>query len=139
VAVRIEIEYPGELRCRSTHAASSTTLATDAPVDNQGKGASFSPTDLAATALGTCMATTMGIVARRKGWNIDGIGLSVEKHMTAAPPRRVARLDVAFRVPAAVSAALDAEAKAELERVAQTCPVALSLHPDVKLDVSFGW
>ena len=137
--VRIEIAYPGELRCRSTHAPSSTALETDAPVDNQGKGASFSPTDLAATALGTCMATTMGIVARRKGWNIDGVALSVDKHMTAAPPRRIARLDVSFSVPAAVAAALDAEAKRELEHSAHTCPVALSLHPDVKLNLHFDW
>ena len=125
MAVRIEIAYPGELRCRSTHAPSSTALETDAPVDNQGKGASFSPTDLAATALGTCMATTMGIVARRKGWNIDGVALSVDKHMTAAPPRRIAPLD--------------AEAKRELEHSAHTCPVALSLHPDVKLNLHFDW
>ena len=139
MAVRIEIAYEGELRCRSSHAPSSTVLETDAPVDNQGKGASFSPTDLCATSLGTCMATTMGIVARRKGWNLDGIALSVDKHMTAEPPRRIARLDVAFSIPRSVAAALDAEARQELERVAHTCPVALSLHPDVKLNVQFGW
>jgi len=139
VAVRIEIAYEGELRCTAEHVPSSVELSTDAPVDNQGKGASFSPTDLLATSLGTCMATTMGIVARRKGWNIDGIALSVDKHMTTQPPRRVARLDVSFSVPAAVSAALDADAKQELERTANSCPVALSLHPDVTLNVSFGW
>lgn len=139
MAVRIEITYQGELRCSSTHAPSSTVLSTDAPVDNQGKGASFSPTDLLATALGTCMATTMGIVARREGWNIDGITLEVDKHMTAQPPRRVARLDVAFTIPRSVSAALGAEVRATLEHTAHTCPVALSLHPDVKLDVRFGW
>ena len=139
MAVRIEIAYEGELRCAAEHMPSSTELSTDAPVDNQGKGASFSPTDLLATSLGTCMATTMGIVARRKGWNLDGITLSVDKHMTAEPPRRLARLDVAFSVPNAVSAALDAAAKQELQHAAEHCPVALSLHPDVKLRVSFGW
>ena len=139
MAVRIEIAYEGDLRCRSTHAPSSTVIETDAPVDNQGKGASFSPTDLCATSLATCMVTTMGIVSRRMGWNIDGIALSVDKHMTAQPPRKIARLDVAFRVPKPVSAALDADAKKELQRVAEQCPVALSLHPDVQLRVSFDW
>ncbi len=139
MAVRIEIAYEGELRCISEHMPSSTELSTDAPVDNLGKGGSFSPTDLLATSLGTCMATTMGIVARRNGWNIDGIGLTVDKHMTTEPPRRVARLDVAFSIPAAVSAALDAPTKQQLEHAAQTCPVALSLNPDVQLNVAFKW
>jgi putative redox protein len=139
VAVRIEIAYEGELRCLSEHTPSSTEIATDAPVDNQGKGASFSPTDLLATSLGTCMATTMGIVSRRKSWNIDGIALTVDKHMTTEPPRRVARLDVGFTIPEAVSAALDAQSKQDLEQAAHTCPVALSLHPSVQLNLAFRW
>ena len=76
--VEIQISYPGELHCEAKHAPSATTLNTDAPLDNMGKGESFSPTDLLATSLGTCMATTMGILARRKGWNIDGLGLPRE-------------------------------------------------------------
>lgn len=139
MAVRIEIVYQGELRCLSTHVPSSTALSTDAPVDNQGKGASFSPTDLAAAALGTCMATTMGIVAQRNGWDIDGIAIRIDKHMTAQAPRRIARLDAAFTIPAAVAVALDAQARRDLENAAHTCPVALSLHPDVRLDLHFGW
>ena len=137
--VRIEIRYAGELHCQATHAPSSSELDTDAPVDNQGKGASFSPTDLLATALGTCMATTMGIVARRKGWTIDGITLSVDKHMATQPPRRVERLAAAFHVPPAIAAGLDDQAKRELENTARTCPVALSLSPSVAIDLRFDW
>ena len=77
--VEIDIHYEGELHCTARHAPSATVLATDAPVDNLGKGESFSPTDLLATSLGTCMATTMGIVARKNGWNIDGVSLRVQK------------------------------------------------------------
>ena len=85
------------------------------------------------------MLTTMGILAKRKGWNIDGIELSVHKHMTTQPPRRVAQLPVRMVVPHAISSALDSTARAELEAAARTCPVALSLHPDIALDVAFGW
>ena len=137
--VRIEIRYEGQLRCHATHTPSSTTLRTDAPVDNQGTGASFSPTDLVAGAIGTCMATTMGIVARRNGWHIDGIVLSVDKHMTRQPPRRIERLDVVFVVPLDVAAGLDARARQELEHTARTCPVALSLHDAVQVDLRFDW
>lgn len=137
--VDIYMRYEGDLRCSSTHGPSSVLLATDAPRDNQGKGESFSPTDLVATALGTCMLTTMGIAARRKGWNIDGIELHVKKEMTKSPPRRIERLTARFAIPAAIAGALDPDAKAELEHTAHTCPVALSLHETVALDVSFGW
>jgi uncharacterized OsmC-like protein len=137
--VDIYMRYEGELRCRASHGPSAVGLATDAPRDNQGKGESFSPTDLVATALGTCMLTTMGIAARRKGWNIDGIELHVQKHMTQQPPRKIERLTARFTVPAAVAAALDAQARDELEHIAATCPVALSLHETVALDTTFGW
>jgi len=137
--VRIEIHYEGSLRCRSRHVPSSTLLSTDAPVDNQGKGQSFSPTDLLATALGTCMATTMGILARKQGYDIDGIALHVDKHMTSSPPRRIERLDVVFHVPPQVAAKLDATAKQALSHSAHTCPVALSLHQSVAVHISFDW
>jgi putative redox protein len=137
--VDIYIRYDGQLRCSARHGPSSTQLSTDAPVDNQGKGESFSPTDLCATALGTCMITTMGILAKKKGWNLDGIELHVQKEMTKQPPRRIERLPVRFSVPTAVAHALDPEQKRELERAAQTCPVALSLHPSVQVTVSFDW
>jgi len=137
--VDIYMRYEGGLHCNAKHGPSSVVLATDAPRDNQGKGEAFSPTDLLATALGTCMLTTMGIAARGKGWNLDGIELHVKKEMTRQPPRRVERLIARFTVPEAVSGALDAQARSELEHIAQTCPVALSLHQTVAVDASFDW
>ena len=137
--VDIYLRYEGDLRCDARHGPSSTRLATDAPRDNHGKGESFSPTDLVATALGTCMLTTMGIAARGKGWKLDGIELHVKKHMTQKPPRRIDRLAVHLDVPAEVSAALDAPARAQLEHIAATCPVALSLHETVALEIEFAW
>jgi len=137
--VEIRARYEGELHCLAEHGPSATTLGTDAPADNQGRGATFSPTDLVATALGTCMLTTMGIAARRKGWSIDGIALSVEKGMTTQPPRRIARLPVRVRVPAEIGQQLDAEAKRELEAIARSCPVALSLSDAIPIDVEFDW
>jgi putative redox protein len=137
--VEIDIVYEGELRCDAKHAPSKTELSTDAPVDNMGKGGSFSPTDLLATSLGTCMATTMGIAARRNGWDIDGISLRVQKEMTKEPPRRVARLGVQFTIPERVKNALGADAKQALEQVARTCPVALSLSQSVEIDLQLPW
>lgn len=137
--VDIYIRYDGQLRCSARHGPSSTLLSTDAPLDNQGKGESFSPTDLCATALGTCMITAMGILAKKKGWNLDGIELHVQKEMTKQAPRRIERLPVRFSVPAAVAQALDPAQKHELERVARACPVALSLHPSVEVAISFDW
>src|SRR5262245_52803974 len=110
--VRIETVYEGGLRCRAVHGPSRVELRTDAPVDNRGKGESFSPTDLVATALGTCILTTMGIVAERHGWDMTGASASVEKVMVADPARRIGRLEVVVRMPQS----LDAEARAVLER-----------------------
>ncbi len=137
--VEIDIRYEGELHCTAEHAPSSTELETDAPVDNMGKGESFSPTDLLATALGTCMATTMGIVARKNGWNIDGITLRVQKVMTKEGPRKVEQLRCLFSVPESVRKGLDATAKQTLEQTARTCPVALSLNPSVEIPLSIEW
>lgn len=137
--VEIKVRYDGGLRCEVHHVPSGTRHATDAPVDNQGKGETFSPTDLVATALGSCMLTTMGILAKRKGWNIDGIELTVHKHMTTQPPRRIARLPVRIVAPKTIAASLEASALAELEAAARTCPVALSLHPEIALEVEFAW
>src|ERR1700743_237867 len=86
------ITYEGELRTVATHVQSGTEIETDAPTDNQGKGESFSPTDLVATALGSCMATIMGIYARQKEIDLDGMRIEVAKEMTSAPPRRIAKL-----------------------------------------------
>jgi uncharacterized OsmC-like protein len=91
VSVRIEVQYEGELHTSARHGPSGAVLETDAPKDNEGKGESFSPTDLLATALGTCMLTVMGILARRKGWELKGARVSVDKDMVADPVRRVGR------------------------------------------------
>lgn len=133
--VNIQIEYQGELHCKATHGPSGAELSTDAPKDNQGRGESFSPTDLVATALGSCMLTIMGIAARTQNIDISGATASVEKQMTAAPPRRIERLTVRIHVPHSPSP-VDRE---KLERAALTCPVAKSVHPDIQVPIEFTW
>jgi len=133
--VPITVTYLGDLRCEAVHGPSGVRLITDAPVDNQGKGESFSPTDLLATAYGTCMTTIMGIVAKRDGIPLEGLRIEIEKHMSAAPPRRVARLVLRFHMPAGLSA----DQRAKLEKAAHTCPVALSVSPDVFIEASFSY
>jgi putative redox protein len=133
--VSIQVEYQGELHCKATHGPSGAELSTDAPTDNQGRGESFSPTDLVATALGSCMLTIMGIAARTQKIDISGATASVEKEMTAALPRRIARLTVRIHVPHVLSQA----DKEKLERAAHTCPVHKSLHPDVEIPIEFTW
>ena len=135
MAVTFSLSYHGDLRCEARHEPSGTTLITDAPLDNQGRGESFSPTDLVATGLGVCMFTIMGIVAKRDGIALAGATARVEKHMTSTPPRRIERIVVRFALPATIPA----EDRAKLERAAHTCPVALSLHPDVVQDVAFAY
>ena len=132
--VEIQVVYEGDLHTRCSHGPSGSELETDAPKDNEGRGERFSPTDLLATSLGSCMLTTMGILARRRGWPLEGARARVEKHMVTAPERRVGRLVVALELPA-----LPADARTLLERAAHTCPVRKSLHPDVAVDVSFSW
>lgn len=133
--VEIQIEYRGGLRCKAVHTPSSRELITDAPLDNQGQGASFSPTDLLATALGTCMLTIMGIVAERNGWSLEGARVKVLKEMVADPRRRVGTLTVELSMPGE----LDAEARKTLEQAALTCPVRLSLEPAMQVPVAFVW
>jgi putative redox protein len=133
--VNIQIEYQGDLHCKATHGPSGAELNTDAPKDNRGCGESFSPTDLVATALGTCMLTIMGIAARTLKIDISGTTATVEKEMTATLPRRIQRLTVRIHVPGSLSAA----DKEKLERAAHTCPVHKSLHPDVQIPIEFNW
>ena len=133
--VRIQTEYQGDLHCVSVHTPSGTALATDAPVDNQGRGESFSPTDLIATSLGTCMLTTMGIVARTLNVDLTGATATVEKEMSSTPPRKVSRLTVAIRVPLTTSP----ENQQRLENAAHACPVKKSLHPDIETPIEFVW
>src|SRR5271170_4056637 len=101
--VEIQIAYQGKLRCRATHVDSGKTIITDAPKDNMGNGESFSPTDLVATALGTCMLTIMGIVAQRMEIDLIGTTVVVTKEMSATPPRRISRLAVTFNIPLKLS------------------------------------
>ena len=133
--VSIQVEYQGDLHCNATHGPSGTGLNTDAPTDNQGRGESFSPTDLVATALGTCMLTTMGILARTLKIDIAGATATVEKEMTAASPRRIQGLAVRIHVPHS----LNQVEKEKLEHAAHTCPVAKSLHPDIQFPTRFTW
>ena len=133
--VEIQSTYEGELRCRATHGPSGTELLTDAPVDNCGKGESFSPTDLVATALGTCMATTMAIFAQRHGVELRGMRITVQKEMVLAPTRRIGRLTTAIHIPHPA----DHPQREVLERAALTCPVHASLHPDVEKPLVFHW
>lgn len=133
--VEISIVYEGALRCAATHGPSGNVLHTDAPKDNHGKGESFSPTDLVATALGACMLTVMGIAARTLQVDITGAQVSVHKQMAASPVRRIGALTVTIRVPTSVSEAH----RAQLEKAAYTCPVHQSLHPDVAMPITFEW
>lgn len=133
--VEINIAYQGELRCAAIHAPSGTQLLTDAPKDNHGKGESFSPTDLVATALGACMLTLMGISAKSLNVDLTGTKVKVVKEMVAQPTRRIGSLTVVIDVPVK----LDDEQKQKLTRAALTCPVHESLHPDVKKPVTFNW
>ena len=132
-----QITYLGDLRTQAVHLQSGTAILSDAPTDNQGKGEAFSPTDLLATALGTCIVTTMGIVARRDDIDLRGSVVEVTKVMSSEPPRRVARLEVKMAMRTAT--ALDDDTKAKYVRIAHTCPVAISLHPDVVQSVVFEW
>ncbi|MFO1019475.1 MAG: OsmC family protein [Planctomycetales bacterium] len=139
MGVEINVVYQGQLRCEATHAPSRNTLVTDAPVDNHGKGESFSPTDLVATGLGACMLTIMGIVAQRHELDITGTTVKVIKEMAAQPARRIGKLEVTITIPADKAAKLTAEQRQRLETGALTCPVHHSLHPDIEKPVKFIW
>jgi putative redox protein len=133
--VRIDVVYEGELHTACLHAPSGAAVATDAPRDNHGRGESFSPTDLLATALGSCTLTVMGIHAQREGHTLDGARVRVEKHMTVEPTRRVGRLVAHFDMPKGIPV----EARASLEQAALTCPVKESIHPDIATEFEFRW
>lgn len=128
--------YEGDLRTVARHLQSGTEIETDAPTDNQGKGERFSPTDLVATALGACMATTMGIRSRDLQVDLRGMKLSIQKIMRP-DPRRIAGVHIVFDFPAGLE--VDDKQKAILERTAHTCPVMYSIHPDMEVKVEFNW
>jgi putative redox protein len=130
------IKYNGSLRTTAIHIRSGNSIITDAPVDNHGKGAAFSPTDLLATSLGSCMLSIMGIVAERNGIDLKNTEATVEKIM-AADPRRVAQVNVTIIFPPELKA--DSKQRQLLENAALTCPVAKSLHSDLVQSVKFEY
>lgn len=124
------------MRTVARHLQSGTEIQTDAPTDNQGKGERFSPTDLVATALGACMATTMGIKARDMQLDLEGMKLSIQKIMKPEP-RRIAGVNIVFDFPEGFQA--DEKQRTILERTAHTCPVMYSIHPDMAVTIEFNW
>ena len=131
--VTITARYEGDLRCVAVHGPSGATIQTDAPRDNEGLGQSFSPTDLVATGLATCIMTILGIIGRRDGIDLRGMTAVVEKHMVADPHRRIGRLPVTVTIPAR----LDDDQKKRLERAAHLCPVHQSIHAEIDAPIAF--
>ncbi|MBI5534722.1 MAG: OsmC family protein [Deltaproteobacteria bacterium] len=135
MSVRIDIAYEGELQCSAIHGPSGDKLRTDAPVDNHGRGAHFSPTDLVATGAGTCMMTVMGIGAQRRSLDLTGSRVVVEKEMSTGLRRYIQRLVLQVTLPAALAP----RDRDYLEQIARGCPVLASLGPDTKVDLTFDY
>jgi uncharacterized OsmC-like protein len=130
------VVYNGELRTTCTHQRSGSSFETDAPVDNNGKGERFSPTDLLATSLATCMITVMGIKARSLGFDLEDVKIDVEKIMKA-DPRRVGGINLVFHIPESLKK-IDEKQKQILKHTGDTCPVMKSLHPDIEININWG-
>lgn len=130
------VTYEGNLRTVATHLRSGTIIETDAPTDNNGKGERFSPTDLTATALASCMLTIMGMKAPALEVALEGTKVEVEKIMSA-DPRRISGINLTFHFPETVAAG--EKERTILERTAHTCPMIYSIHPDIKVQVIFNW
>jgi putative redox protein len=133
--VRIDVSYAGDLRCTARHVPSGAELLTDAPKDNHGLGRGFSPTDLLATAFGTCVLTLMGLAARAHDLDLSGATASVEKEMASTPRRRIGRLTIELHVPRDPGP----EGRRLLEAAARGCPVHASLAPDVAVEWRWRW
>jgi putative redox protein len=131
--VKLSMVYEGQLRCAMTHGPSGDVIHTDAPVDNHGRGEAFSPTDLVAAALGSCMLTVMGIVASRHQIELKGTAVEVSKEMTAQPERRIGAISLVFRM----APGIPADKRVLLEAAAHHCPVHKSLSPDVQTPIKF--
>ena len=131
----MSLKYNGDLRVECTHMQSGTKIITDAPVDNHGKGQAFSPTDLCATALGACAMTIIGLYAQNHGVDVTGAEMEITKSMSA-DPRRIGKVEVIFTMP---DRPYSEKEKIVMERAAHTCPVHLSLHPDVEQVFTFNW
>lgn len=129
-----KVVYLGDLRTESVHVQSGSIIVSDAPIDNNGKGEAFSPTDTVANALASCMFTIMGIKAREMGVDMQGSTAEVTKHMQSSP-RMISKIEVVFNMKADV----DDKTRTILERAAMTCPVYLSLHPDIEKSITFNW
>ncbi len=130
-----KIEYLGELRTKMTHLESETEVFTDAPKDNHGLGLAFSPTDLVASALGSCMISIMGIYGKNNDIDIVGTTATINKTM-AANPRRISKIEIVITMP---NKNYELKVRSALEHAAYTCPVAKSLHPDIEQDILFIW
>jgi putative redox protein len=133
--VNISIKYDGDLHCSATHGPSRAKLATDAPADNQGKGEAFSPTDLVATALGTCISTIMGMRAKEQGLDLRGMTVLVQKEMSQDAPRRIVGLPSEVHIPLPP----DCPQRELLEQAALNCPVHKSLPPEINRPTKFFW
>ncbi|HWR94831.1 MAG TPA: OsmC family protein [Flavobacterium sp.] len=129
-----KITYLGDLRTSSIHLQSGTEIITDAPIDNHGKGEAFSPTDMVANSLGTCMMTVMGIKANDMNVDLSGTTIEITKIMQAEP-RKISKIIVVLNM----AIAADEKTKTILERTGMNCPVLLSLHPDIEKDITFNW
>lgn len=133
--VETTIAYQGQLHCTATHGPSGSKIQTDAPVDNMGKGESFSPSDLVGAALGSCILTIMGIIAQRHNLDLTGTTCRVQKEMVSTPMRRIGRLAATVTVPVKLSG----EDQRRLENAARNCPVHRSLHPSIESPIVFQW
>jgi putative redox protein len=136
MSVRIDVAYEGDWQCTAIHGPSKIRLATDAPIEYPGaKARSFSPTDLLAAALGTCMTTLVAMAAEKRGLSVKGLRTEVDKEMSTEPPRRITRLAVRMVLPAS----LEAQTRQALEAIARACPVGRSLHPETKVELQFHY
>ena len=133
--IETRINYEGELHCSALHVPSGNVIATDAPVDNNGRGEAFSPTDLVATALGACMATVMGIVAKRKDVELAGMKITVHKEMSTDAPRRIIALPVFITMPIVETHVI----APLLQAAVHACPVHHSIHPDIVVPIVWVW
>jgi putative redox protein len=130
------VVYEGELHCKATHNQSGSTIETDAPTDNRGKGQRFSPTDMVCVALGTCAITTMGIKAQDMDIDLAGATIDIQKHMVS-DPRRIGKIDVKIMFPKSLN--LSEKDRTILERIGNNCPVVKSLSPDLAIDLVYEW
>ena len=135
MSIKIFCDYLGDLRVRAVHSSSGAEIITDAPVDNQGQGRSFSPTDLAAASMATCMITILGIQAKSIPLDLNGLKVEIEKHMTKTPPRRIAQLDIKMMMPAGIPE----ELRPRLIRAAEACPVKQSFRDDTVINLEWIW